>query len=342
MSLTSWKPAALAATLALAGCAADPLANVPRLSDVALSEPASMVEALAAPEETSDKIGFFQRLIRKREVAPAAPDASVPPAPASVAASRDTAAADTAPAEGEAGSQPGAAESPPRRGLAALFGKHKPPTASRSGADDAKLEPAALRQPEADAANPAAPAARPGLFGRLKAGGATRPRHGGLALRDVAPGEVLPFGEIARACHVKRPEMGEEVAKYPERGAKYRVYDSAPGNLGLHNFYLTGFADGCPRQVSAALAVFGTAEMYEALRYGLPVKARSKKPTDKAYEKVKSRLCGVSRNQPCGKRITRLEKHTVFLSLYDRFEDARGWSNLLLSDGEVMAKDIDD
>ncbi|MEZ5715343.1 MAG: hypothetical protein R3D85_09320 [Paracoccaceae bacterium] len=359
------KPAALAAALALAGvlagCAADPLADVPRLSDVALSEPAPVVEAVAAPEETSDKTGFFQRLMRKREVAPpsaepatdATPDDKTGEAVAEAPDARP--APDPAPAH-EATATPAAPAAPERRGLFGLFGKRPPDAAAETGAlaesavatpaDIAAPEPAALPRPEAletpeTPTAKSAEAARPGLFSRRTAAAAPRPRHGGPALRDAAPGEVLPFGVVARACHMKRGEMGKEVAKYPERGAKYRVYDSAPGNLGLHSFYLTGFGDGCPRQVTAALAVFGTPGMYEALRYGLPAKARSKKPTDKAYETVKSRLCGVSRSQPCGTRIDRLEKHTVFLSLYDRFEDARGWTNLLLSEGEVIAADHD-
>ena len=131
------------------------------------------------------------------------------------------------------------------------------------------------------------------------------------------------------------------MARHPERGPKYRVYDSAPGNLGLHTLYVTGFDDGCPRQVTAALAVFGSAGMYEALRYAVPAKARSKKPTDKAYETVKAQQCGVSRSQPCGAKISRIEKGTVFLSLYNRFEGAQGWTNLLISDGRVMARDIE-
>ena len=209
-----------------------------------------------------------------------------------------------------------AAAPEPRRGLLGLFGRKSAP----SGPE--RAEPAALTSE---------PARSTGLFGGAGSG---------PDARDAAPGEVLRFGDVARACHVKRGALGREVAKYPERGAKYRVYDSAPGNLGLHTFYITGFDDGCPRQITAALAVFGSAEMYEALRYGLPEKSRSSKPTDKAYEKIKSRVCGVSRNKPCGARMSQVGKDTVFLSLYNRFEGAEGWTNLLLSGGEVVAKDI--
>ncbi len=271
----------LPALLLLSACA-DPLADIKRLDEVDVAGPAPVVEAVAAPEESDESVGLFQRLMRKRQVAPESEPETA------------NDAADTPPAETVEEASLGAAEAREETG-----------------------------------------AGRGGWFG----GGSAARSGGGASLRDTAPGEILPFGQIARACHAKRGQLGQEVAKYPERGAKYRVFDSAPGSQGLHTFYVTGFSDGCPRQFTAALAVFGSAGMYEALRYGLPVKARTKKPTDIAYEKLKSGKCGVARTKPCGASISRLEKSTVFLSVYNRFEGAQGWSNLLLSDGKVMAWD---
>ncbi|MDQ2091705.1 hypothetical protein NO357_17525 [Marimonas arenosa] len=318
---------AAVALMALAACAGDPLARVERLEDVDVSTPAATVEAVAAPEETAENTGFFQRLLRKREVAPAAAAATDD----DVGRPLTTTTATTT----EAGSVPNdAAPAPATRGLLGIFNRNRPePVADADGVQlasvDAPVTAAETPGTKTDAR------ARTGFFGAAGTVGA------GLDARDAVPGEVLPFGEVARACHVKRGDLGQVVAKYPERGAKYKVYDNAPGNLGLHTFYVTGFRDGCPRQFTAALALFGTAGMYESLRYALPASARSKKPTDKAYEKVKSRICGVSRGKPCGAKIGRMEKNTVFLSLYNRFEGAQGWTNLLLSEGEVVARDVE-
>jgi hypothetical protein len=61
--------------------------------------------------------------------------------------------------------------------------------------------------------------------------------------------------------------------------------------------------------------------------------------TDKAYETLKSRICKVPRRKPCGSRIGRLEKDTVFVSVYERFGSNAHWKNLLLHDGAVLALD---
>ncbi|UYV38185.1 hypothetical protein N4R57_03600 [Rhodobacteraceae bacterium D3-12] len=305
MLRTTFSLSGLAGAMILSGCAGDPLAGVKKIDEVDVVGPSPVVEAVAAPIETDQNATLFQRLMRKREVAPGS---GLEPA-------KDTTSGTGPKAEA------------PEEGASAT-GQVVGTGTGTGAAADAKVEKVVLTpEPEGKRGG--------GLFGSRKAKVLSGPDA-----REVAAGEVLPFGEIARACHMKRGQLGKEVSKYPERGTKYRVFDSAPGNVGLHTFYVTGFKDGCPRQFTAALAVFGTAGMYESLRYTLPVKARSKKPTDKAYEKVKSKVCGVSRTKPCGAKVSRMEKGTVFLSLYNRFEGAQGWTNLLLSDGAVLAKDV--
>lgn len=351
--------AGVTGALLLAGCAADPLAGIKKLDEVDVVAPAPVVEAVAAPIETDQKATLFQRLMRKRQVAPDAaqapaeavapteapaptqkpaqdPVANTVKTPEPPVASQAGAEVKTPLAEGAGATEPVAApkEEKPKRGW--LFGGRKAKqtpdvTLAEPQKLDVQVEKVALT-PEPEEAS----GGGGGLFSKRKAARLTGPDA-----KAAVPGEVLPFGEVARACHVKRKSMGKEVAKYPERGPKYRVYNSAAGAGGVNTFYITGFKDGCPRQVTAALAVFGTASMYEALRFSLPAKARSKKSTDKAYEKVKSRICGVGRNKPCGAKVSKVEKNTVFLSLYNRFEGARGWTNLLLSDGKLLAKDVE-
>lgn len=324
----------------VAGCS-DPLKTVPRLGQVDVAAPEPIVEAVAAPAEVDRKTGLFARLLRKREVGETAMPAVDPEATTDASPTQGDAPIDTTDADTAADlPQPEVADARPapekRRGLLGLFSRDK--ARSVTSEDDAQITRAALDTgtPSIDARPDPAPSreARGGLFSRSKAARLTGPDA-----REAQPGEVLPFGTVARACHMKRADLGREVAKYPETRPRYRVHDSAPGTQALHTFYITGFDDGCPRQVTAALVVFGSASMYEALRYGLPDSARSSRPTDAAYEKLKSKVCKVGRKKPCGSRIGRMEKTAVFLSVYNRFEGASGWSNLLVADGEVLAMD---
>ncbi|SDO99030.1 hypothetical protein SAMN05216196_11537 [Lutimaribacter pacificus] len=217
----------------------------------------------------------------------------------------------------------------------------RPKTTAPDGTGDVADTPVAETQ--------AAPAERRGLFG-LFGGGARDTKGEGTQLasldpdapdgRVIAPGLLLPYGEVARVCDMPRRDMGREVAKYPERGPEYRLYDSAPGSTAPHSFYLTGFPDGCARQFTGALAMFGSPAMHEQLRYGAPAGSLPYSDTDKAYEKIKRKVCGVGRNKPCGARVSRLERDTAFLTVYEHFGDNARWATILLHGGAVVARDV--
>ncbi|MRU16835.1 hypothetical protein FDP25_15445 [Roseovarius sp. A21] len=195
---------------------------------------------------------------------------------------------------------------------------------------------------EAQAAAPTPdvePAARQGLLANIFGGGRGPDKSSSVPDNQVAFGTLLPYGVVKPICGLSKDQMGKVVAKYPDRRPTYKVYDSEPGNTGAHTFYVTGFDDGCARQFTASLAMFGSIEMHESLRYGLAAKVQPYSLTDKAYEKVKSRVCGVPRKTPCGKRVDRLADDTVFLSIYERFGGNAQWENLLLHSGEVVAQD---
>lgn len=196
--------------------------------------------------------------------------------------------------------------------------------------------PAIAAQPAPEPNETATPTPRRGLFGRLLKSGENAKLTGPDA-REVPLGAALPYGEVGRVCGAKKTQLGSEVAKYPERKPQYRLYDSDPGNIASHAFYVTGFPDGCARIFSAALALFGSPVMHERLRYGLPDEIQPYSATDRAYEQVKSRICKVSRKKPCGDKIGLLEENTVFLSVYENFQDNARWSNMLLHQGQVMA-----
>lgn len=162
----------------------------------------------------------------------------------------------------------------------------------------------------------------------------------GEAPPSVPPGTLLSFGLVKPVCDLPRGKRGTEIAAFPERRAAWRLYDSAPGKTTPHPFYITGFDDGCARTFTAAVAVFGAPEMHELLRYGLPDEAHPYSATDSAYETIKARVCRVARGTPCGDRVSRLERNTVFVSAYEHYGDNAQWLEMLLHDGAVIETEV--
>ncbi|MDT8326400.1 MAG: hypothetical protein RQ750_03295 [Roseovarius sp.] len=157
------------------------------------------------------------------------------------------------------------------------------------------------------------------------------------AQSEIAPGTVLPYGQAARICGLDTAAMGKRVQQYPEKRPVYALYDSDPRNAGPHNFYITGFADGCAQQFTASLVMFGSVGLHEQLRYGLPAKEQPYSDTDQAYEAIKSKVCRVGRQTPCGAALSRLEKDTVFITIYKNFGGNTEWSEMLLHDRQMVA-----
>lgn len=165
-------------------------------------------------------------------------------------------------------------------------------------------------------------------------------KSNGPDAQDVPFGTVLPFGQIARVCDAKGRKLGKLVEQAARRGAGYKLYDTAPNSVSPRTFYVKGFKDNCPRQFTASLALFGTPELHEQLRYGLPAKAYPYSATDKAYETVKTQECNVSKSKPCGRRISRLERTTVFVSAYENFSGNARWADMLIHKGVVLAASL--
>ena len=157
---------------------------------------------------------------------------------------------------------------------------------------------------------------------------------------DVPLGSALPFGQVASVCAAKGTKLGKEIDRFPKRGSGYRLYDTNPTTTAPRTFYVTGFRDGCPRQFTAALAIFGAPSMHEQIRYGLPGQDHPYSATDKAYEGVKAKMCGKPKGKPCGSRIKSLERNTVFISTYEHYGDTARWADMLVHDGAVLAKTI--
>ena len=198
----------------------------------------------------------------------------------------------------------------------------------------AALTPPAAATPTVEEAAPK----RSGLFRRLNARSAAKKVRTGPDAQDVTYGTVLPFGAVARVCDAKGKSLGSRVENAAAKG--FSLYDSSPGSAGARTWYVTGFADKCPRQLTGANVLLGSASRYEQLHYGpggdnLPLGA-----TDAAYEGVKRRVCGAGRGRPCGSKLAKIEKSTFFVSAYERFGNSSRWSELLVHDGEVLAAAI--
>lgn len=173
--------------------------------------------------------------------------------------------------------------------------------------------------------------------------GALRGAEAGAALPEdaVVWGTRPKFGVVAPVCHYSKKDLGTLVGQYPDKRPQYRLYDSDTTAERARAFYITGFADGCLRQVTAAQVVFGTVQMHEQLRYGLPSDLYPYTGTDKAYEGLKRRICKVARKTPCaGPQKDVLMKTAVFLSVYNAGFDGGDWASLLIHDGRLLASHV--
>ncbi|MCT4556061.1 MAG: hypothetical protein N4A53_15360 [Pelagimonas sp.] len=338
--------------LALAGCG-DPLAQLPKLNDVQLDETAGTADVIADDAADGDQspqtartdipadqkprgglLGFLRRQAdaAKDPVARAVEDAvqeevqlaALPPAPAD---------------------QPSTDAEPPRKGLfGALFGGGQDRAESAEPGEgeeqQAALPPTTARKskvPQDKEAQDSEPQAQETRRKPRKA--SKSPKPGAPDYAQVGPGQTLPYGQVARLCGVSARKLGKRAETYPKLGNRYTLYDSQPEATGPRNFYLTGFDDGCARQFTAALVLFGTPEIYEQIHYGAPSDTQPKAATDKAYDRLKSRICGVGRGKPCGDKMNRLSRDTTFVTIYERFGNNARWTTMLVHDGQVLALD---
>ncbi|MFT5744261.1 MAG: hypothetical protein ACI86S_002342 [Paracoccaceae bacterium] len=302
----------LVACVALAACG-DPLRNVERLSDIETADApaAAAMESPDAVTEVARAPGLLARLLgrgSRRE------DAAVE---AAVAAALSVAPLDDVSGEGaiEVPQEGVIAEAPApeRRGFLGLFrarttSEPDPSTAETTLETDAEGVVTLATAP--------APAAGPDA-------------------QMVAPGEVVAFGEIARACDVSRRGLGTQVA----RTSGFRLYDTIPNSTAPRTHYITGFPDDCPRQFTAALAIFGDVGTHEVVRYQDHNDHMPYSVVDNAYEAIKAQVCRVAHGQPCGSRLERLGRDALFVTVYERFGNSPNWADILIYDGEVIAMD---
>lgn len=210
------------------------------------------------------------------------------------------------------------------------------------GESVALVSPASATLPAGKASpGPAKPNPTKGLFAFLR----VEPEEAAVSSARAQSASVssgtLPFGTVTVVCGLNRKQLGKVVDKSPRTGlAKWKLHDTNPTSTGLRTQYITGFADGCARQFTASLALFGSAGLHEAHRYGPAQKNVPYSATDKAYERIKLSVCGVGKGKPCPvARSKTLEKSASFVSIYQQFGGTAPWTQVLLYNGRVQATD---
>jgi len=329
--------------LALAGCLKTQPETLPLLAEVDVAEDAPSVDMVTPADpvpldgtepEGAKPAGFLSRLFHKPGVArpKPRPDMIAKALPvAQRAIDNRSEATDAAPEETAQTEQ-----APEKRGLLArIFGGSAVAEVTEESGNAPVAPQVAALAVAVDAA-PNAPETdrtmRRGLFGPRKPRPATGPQ--------VPPGTVLPYGIIGIACGIRGKALGKQVDRYPEHGKGYKLFDTAPGNPRPHTHFLTGFSDGCPRQFTAALALLGAPSQHEALRYDISSKTLKFSSADTAYEKLKRRICKVSRGKPCGRRSAAMDRVAAFLTYYENFGGNARWGEALLYDGDILASDL--
>ncbi|MCL7409871.1 hypothetical protein [Marivivens donghaensis] len=201
---------------------------------------------------------------------------------------------------------------------------------------EAEVELAAVEVTEpVDDLDPETPAARGGFFGRMFARNSDEAEAPAEPADAVPIGTFLPYGVIAPVCGIATSDMGQKV----ESVAGYTVYDAGGDTSVPRTHYITGFADGCARQVTAAVVMFGDVGTHEMVRYLTPESTLPYTDTDSTYEAIKSSVCRVGHGKPCGAQLDALGRNTVFMTVYETFGTNPEWTNILLHNGDVAAID---
>lgn len=218
-------------------------------------------------------------------------------------------------------------------------GAEAAPSADTTGAATDDISPAGQVTEAAGAAQPQ-PSGFAGLLGlgaRSAAPDAAPANRSGPDAQTISFGTQIPFGQLATVCDAPA-QPGTRIASV----SGYTVYDSIPNSTALRPHYITGFADGCARQFTAAMSLMGDVGTHEVVRYNRANNRQPYSATDTAYEAIKASFCRVSHGTPCGARLDALAANTTFLSVYERFGTNGKWFEILLHEGRVLAAAIED
>ena len=79
---------------------------------------------------------------------------------------------------------------------------------------------------------------------------------------EVQQGVFVDYGAVVAVCGLNARDLGTKV----ETVSGYTLYDAGGDPAVARTHYLTGFADGCARQFTAAMALFGDVGTHEFVR----------------------------------------------------------------------------
>ena len=305
---------ALSLAALLAGCAGDPLKSVPRVGDVEIAEGAGQAD-MVAPADGADRpvtpeaevpqrglLGFLKR--KADEGAGALPAPEVADAPVAEA----EAPATTAMAEAPAAPARSVRSHPERRGRAVT----QAPIRHRKRWPWSPPRPCRTRHPPKRSPVPPRNVACSGAFstgmpamnGPLSRPPVTGPERAGCPADRLWHTAALWRGGAAlRRARAAIGQAGRWLSR--AQRAVTSCMTAPPARPARRSYYLTGFKDGCARQFTAALVLFGSPESYEQIHYGPAGKSQPKAETDAAYEQVKSR--DVPRRQGQALRVRHVE-----------------------------------
>ena len=275
----------------------------------------------AEPAKDEKRGGLFGLFKKRKDPIPEASGAavaaaveSVNPAEGKASEGGDEISAQEAAALGE--------PEKPRRGLFGLFGKREDKPAPETTDENtivASIDPDTITDAE------------PPLTRRQKRAAKT----------EIPIGTVLPYGQVGVACNVRGRKLGKEVDQFNQRGKDFKLYDTSPNSIKSRTFFLTGFKDGCARQFTGAMASLGSPVLHERMRLDSYNKSLAYTETDRAYDKIRKRLCKTSGKTLCPQeRVDALEAETAYVTVYEQFGANLHWAEILLHKGKLVATSI--
>lgn len=216
----------------------------------------------------------------------------------------------------------------PRRGLFGLFGKRDKAEDAVETPEETSAENTIVASIAPETMTDAEPARR-GLFGR--------PRKT-EAKPEIPLGTVLPYGQVGIACNVRGRKLGKVIDTFKQNGDDFKLYDTKPGGIEARTHFIMGFDDGCPRQFTGALVMLGSPVLHERMRFDSYNKHLSITETDRAYDKIRRRVCKTRGKTLCPQeRVGALEAETAFVTVYQQFGANDHWAEILLHKGDLVA-----
>ncbi|WP_116133810.1 hypothetical protein [Tropicimonas sp. IMCC34043] len=160
------------------------------------------------------------------------------------------------------------------------------------------------------------------------------PAVSGQAAGDETGGGVEDEGgPVVKVCGVKGRSLGRKVADAP---GGWSLHDPAPGAMSVRAFAITGFKDRCARQITGAVAVFGSSELYEVLHFGTLGRRHREDPVAVAYAKLRAGACGTATGRCPPRGQAALSRNVVFVTIYPSAGSIEH-IDLLLSRGRLLA-----